>query len=82
MGAHTWVAHTAFAYGRMLLRRGDPRAAALLGEAAALAQRFGMAALLARIPALGVGSPSRGAPCPTACRTARSQVLAAGRRRA
>ena len=55
MGAHTWVAHTAFAYGRMLLRRGDPRAAAHLGEAAALAERFGMAALVGRIQALGVG---------------------------
>ena len=57
MGAHTWVAHTAFAYGRMLLRRGDPRAAAHLGEAAALAERFGMAALVGRIQALGVGAP-------------------------
>ena len=62
MGAHTWVAHTAFAYGRMLLRRGDPRAAEHLGEAAALAERFGMAALVGRIQALGVGAPAAANP--------------------
>jgi DNA-binding CsgD family transcriptional regulator/tetratricopeptide (TPR) repeat protein len=57
MGAHTWVAHTLFAYGRTLRmrdRRADrPRAAELLTEAAALAGRIGMPALLARAQALG-----------------------------
>ncbi|MDP9135198.1 MAG: response regulator transcription factor, partial [Actinomycetota bacterium] len=38
------------------------RAAALLGEAAALAQRIGMPALLGRIRALGSSAPSTGAP--------------------
>jgi DNA-binding CsgD family transcriptional regulator len=61
MGAHTWVAHTTFAYGRMLLRRGDPRAAHF-GEAAALGERFGMAALVGRIQALGVGAPAAADP--------------------
>lgn len=59
MGADTWVAHTAYGYGRMLARRGEPRAAELLSEAGALARRIGMPALLARIQALGVWSSSR-----------------------
>jgi DNA-binding CsgD family transcriptional regulator len=52
MGAATWLAHTAYEYGRLLLAspQGDRnRAAALLGEAAALAERLGMPALLERI---------------------------------
>jgi DNA-binding CsgD family transcriptional regulator len=53
MGAPTWLAHTAYEYGRMLHARGRPedasRAAAMLDEAAALAERIGMPALLARI---------------------------------
>lgn len=53
MGAGTWLAHTAYEYGRMLRARGRaedrPRVAALLDEAVALAERIGMAALLARI---------------------------------
>ena len=57
MGAPTWVAHTAFEYARLLLgrgARGRERAEALLGEARALAERIGMAGLLARIRPLGV----------------------------
>jgi DNA-binding CsgD family transcriptional regulator/tetratricopeptide (TPR) repeat protein len=56
MGAHTWLAHTAYEYARLLLARdGDSgdRAAALLAEAAALAERIGMQSLLGRIGALG-----------------------------
>ena len=53
-------------------RRGDRfRAAALLGEAAALAERIGMPALLGRIRALGRRAPRRPAVLPTACRRAR-----------
>ena len=52
MGADTWVAHTAYEYGRMLLARGRPedasRVASLLTEAGALAERIGMPALLTR----------------------------------
>jgi DNA-binding CsgD family transcriptional regulator len=57
MGATTWVAHTLFAYGRALRARGRSddvhHASALLGEAAALAERVGMPTLLARARALG-----------------------------
>jgi DNA-binding CsgD family transcriptional regulator len=64
MGAATWLAHTAYEYGRFLLaRRGGRRAAeaeALLGEAAGLAERIGMPGLLTRIRLLG--SPAPGAP--------------------
>ena len=60
MGADTWVAHTAYEYGRMLLARGRAedatRVASLLTEAAALAERIGMPALLDRIS--GLDSPT------------------------
>jgi DNA-binding NarL/FixJ family response regulator len=53
MGAATWLAHTAYEYGRMLRARGRTedasRAASLLREATELAERIGMPALLARI---------------------------------
>jgi DNA-binding CsgD family transcriptional regulator len=65
LGARTWLAHTAFEYARMLLTRraGDDRmqAAALLGEAAALADATGMRALSARIGRLG---PAVAVPAP------------------
>jgi DNA-binding CsgD family transcriptional regulator len=60
MGAGTWVAHTAYEYGRMLARLGPERRAAaerLLGEAATLGERIGMPALLARIESLGAAAP-------------------------
>jgi predicted ATPase/DNA-binding CsgD family transcriptional regulator len=57
MGARTWVAHTLYAYGRTLRTRDDDgdaaRAAAMLTEAAALAEDIGMPMLLARARALG-----------------------------
>jgi DNA-binding CsgD family transcriptional regulator len=57
MGATTWVAHTLYAYGRTLRTRGrdddDEQAAAMLSEAATLAERIGMPMLLARARALG-----------------------------
>ena len=55
IGASTWLAHTAYEYGRMLHtrdREDATRAAPMLAEAAALAGRIGMPALLARINAL------------------------------
>ena len=61
MGAVTWVAHTAYEHGRMLRHRGGShreRGAALLGEAAALASRIGMPALLARVRALSSLRPA------------------------
>jgi len=54
MGAQTWLAHTAYEYGRLLLRDGDPeRAQDLLAQAAGLAESVGMGVLLARIRKLG-----------------------------
>ncbi|HEY4823429.1 MAG TPA: LuxR C-terminal-related transcriptional regulator, partial [Solirubrobacteraceae bacterium] len=66
MGATTWLAHTLYAYGRTLRMRGRPndagQAAALLSEAATLAERIRMPALLARAQALGARSGSSGTP--------------------
>ncbi len=65
MGASTWVAHTAYEYGRLLLGGGRgvrDRAEALLGEAAGLAERIGMEGLLGKIRSLGVGAPDGGLP--------------------
>ena len=65
MEAATWLAHTAYEYGRFLLARarGDrERAGALLGEAATLAGRIGMPTLLGRIQALGTSAPGPGLP--------------------
>jgi DNA-binding CsgD family transcriptional regulator len=54
IGARTWLAHTAFAYARLLLARGElDRASPLLTEAASIAERSGLRALLARIDAVG-----------------------------
>jgi DNA-binding CsgD family transcriptional regulator len=54
MGAPTWLAHTAYEYARFMHARGGDgeRSSALLGEAAMLAERIGLAALLGRIRAL------------------------------
>jgi DNA-binding CsgD family transcriptional regulator len=59
MGADTWLAHTAYEYGRMLLaRRDSDRGKQLLAEAALLAETVGMPTLLARVRALApVSSP-------------------------
>jgi DNA-binding CsgD family transcriptional regulator len=61
MGASTWLARTAYEYGRFLLGRGAAsreRAEALLGEARSLAEQIGMEGLLAKIRGLGVGAPA------------------------
>ena len=59
MGADTWLAHTAYEYGRMLLAHGDSdRAQQLLAEAALLAEAVGMPTLLARARALAPVSSS------------------------
>ncbi len=65
LGAHTWIAHTAYEHGRMLLLRGRDgrdRAGELLGEADQLAEQIGMPALLARIRSLGAPRPVAGPP--------------------
>ena len=65
MGARTWLAHTAYEYGRLLLAGTAPddraRAAGLLSEADALAEGIGMPALRARIRALGSPPPAASA---------------------
>jgi DNA-binding CsgD family transcriptional regulator/tetratricopeptide (TPR) repeat protein len=57
MGASTWVAHTAYEYGRFLFGRGRgarDQAEAQIGEAATLAEQIGLEGLLGRIRTLGV----------------------------
>ncbi len=59
MGASTWLAHTAYEYGRMLLAQGDSdRGEQLLAETALLAETVGMPTLLARARALAPVSSS------------------------
>jgi len=59
--AHTWTAHTAYQYARMLFTRGRavdrPRAGDLLTEAAELCERFGLAALRRRVDDLRASGP-------------------------
>jgi predicted ATPase/DNA-binding CsgD family transcriptional regulator len=59
MGAITWLAHTAYQYGRMLLgQRDSDQGERLLAEAALLAETVGMPTLLARARTLvPVSSP-------------------------
>ena len=77
MGAATWLAHTAYEYARLLLaprpRRARAAPRALLGEAAALAERIGMPALLGRIRALG--APAAGAALPDGLSPREVQIL-------
>lgn len=57
MGASTWLAHTAYEYGRFLCGRGGEdrrRGKDLLTEAATLAGRIGMNGLLERVGSQGV----------------------------
>jgi DNA-binding CsgD family transcriptional regulator/tetratricopeptide (TPR) repeat protein len=76
MGAATWLAHTGYEYGRFLLARprGDRgRAGALLGEAAALAERIGMPSLLAKVRSLS--SPPPDAVLPDGLSPREAQIL-------
>jgi DNA-binding CsgD family transcriptional regulator len=76
MGTSTWVAHTAYEYGRFLLGRGRgsrDRAEALLGEAAGLAERIGMEGLLGKIGLLGV--PATGGGLPSGLSPREAQIL-------
>ena len=65
MGAATWLAHTAYEYGRFLRARGggeSDHSDALLSEAASLAGSIGMPTLLGRIQALGTPAPATSLP--------------------
>ena len=59
MGARTWLAHTAYQYGRFLLgdRDGRERAAPYLDQAAALAAEIGMTGLSARVHSISPRPP-------------------------
>ncbi len=55
MGATTWLAHTEYEFGRMLLRVGrTDQAEPLLSEALAHAEQVGMPTVIARVRRLGV----------------------------
>jgi DNA-binding CsgD family transcriptional regulator/tetratricopeptide (TPR) repeat protein len=57
-GMLTWLSHTLHQHARARLARGDAAGAVpLLGEAAAIAERTGQRALLARIRAIGAPPP-------------------------
>jgi DNA-binding CsgD family transcriptional regulator len=67
MGARTWLAHTAYEYGRMLMARNGPSAegaARQLRRAAELASSVGLTALGARVAALSRQRPGRPMPAP------------------
>ena len=73
----TWIAHTTHEYARFLHAQGGAgrsRAQALAGEAATLARRIGLPALLARVQALGVPAPDGG--LPNALSPREAQILA------
>ncbi len=73
MGAATWVAHTAYEYGRTLLRDGDAEhASLLLADAGALADRHGLAALRARIQNV---DPASAAPHPSGLSARELEIL-------
>ncbi|HEX4752656.1 MAG TPA: AAA family ATPase [Solirubrobacterales bacterium] len=77
MGASTWLAHTAYQYGRFLLgggRRRRAHAAAYLDKAVSLAGQIGMTGLLAKARSLGVGATPSELPAGLSPREA--QILA------
>jgi DNA-binding CsgD family transcriptional regulator len=76
MGASTWLAHTAYQYGRFLLsgdRRRRGRAAVHLDEAAELAGQLGLAGLLAKVRSLGAAAPGE---LPAGLSPREAQILA------
>jgi DNA-binding CsgD family transcriptional regulator len=81
MGARTWLAHTVYEYGRMLLARGGTsaeRAPELLRRARELASSIGMTALGARIAMLTRGSSAEaiaGSELPDQLSAREAQVL-------
>jgi DNA-binding CsgD family transcriptional regulator len=76
IGARTWLAHTVFEHGRLLLTQRDGgRAAPLLAEADALAGEIGMHALLAKVRAL-TASQLTPSPLPDDLSAREAQVLA------
>ncbi|MGH2938920.1 MAG: ATP-binding protein [Solirubrobacterales bacterium] len=74
MEAPTWVAHTAYEYGRFLLDRDRPRALASIAQAGSLAEQIGLVGLLAKIRALDAARRADSLPCGLSPREA--QILA------
>jgi DNA-binding CsgD family transcriptional regulator/tetratricopeptide (TPR) repeat protein len=65
MGAWTWLAHSQYALGRLLVEAGGDdrvRGRELLQESASLAERIGMPTLLGRVRAEGALTPRRPPP--------------------
>jgi DNA-binding CsgD family transcriptional regulator len=62
LGAHTWLAHTHYEHGRMLLRRGNPgdrdAASALMRDALGLAHTLELPRVAARVRAAGTTARS------------------------
>jgi DNA-binding CsgD family transcriptional regulator len=76
MGARTWVAHTAYQYGRLLRSYGDrEHADVLLAEAAALAELIGMPALKERVRALGTNAELPAVALPDGLSAREAQIL-------
>ena len=62
MGARTWLAHTAYVYGRLLLGSDPDRAADLLRTASTLATQVGMPSLRIRIATAGAPTATSALP--------------------
>ena len=80
MGASTWIAQTAYQYGRFLREDDRPRrerAPAYLDEAASLAARIGMTGLQAKLHTLEVGLTSTALPAGLSPREAQILTLVA-----
>ena len=73
MHARTWLAHTAYVYGRLLLPQDPERAHELLRTASTLASQVGMPTLIARIAA--VGAPITASPLPDDLSPRELQIL-------
>jgi DNA-binding CsgD family transcriptional regulator/tetratricopeptide (TPR) repeat protein len=78
MEARTWLAHTAFEYGRMLLGRGPShhhRAGQLMAEADRLAGEIGMPALRKRVHAHGAPAAPAPGPLPDELSSREAEIL-------
>jgi DNA-binding CsgD family transcriptional regulator len=76
MGARTWLAHTAYQYGRLLRSYGEREYAdVLLAEAGALAEHIGMPALRERVRALGTTAELPAVALPDGLSAREAQIL-------
>ena len=76
MGARTWLAHTAYQYGRLLRSYGEREYAdVLLAEAGALAEHIGMPALRERVRTLGTSAELPAVALPDGLSAREAQIL-------